>query len=253
MSLELALAEIAQLNPCEKIPYTQIAKKFKVVRSTLSRRHRAETRPRHEVSIEQQNLNPQQEKDLVRYIEELTGRRLQPTRQTIQNFMSSVAQKEVSESAVTRFINKHLDRLTSQWNSAMDSVSHNADSAAKYKLYFELLHDKIQQYDVEAAHTYNMDEKGFMIDIVGRSKRVFSKRRWDKGEVRASLQDGNRDWVTVMACVCADGGVLPPGVIYAAAGNTIQSSWVDDIDPTKHSVHFKTSPTGWSNNDIGLA
>jgi hypothetical protein len=253
MSLELALAEIAQLNPCEKVPYTRIAKKYGVVRSTLTRRHRAETRPRNEVSTEQQNLNPQQEKDLVGYIEELSERRLQPTRQMIRNFMSSVAQKEVSESAVTRFINKHHDQLTSQWNSAMDSVRHNADSAAKYEQYFKLLHDKIQEYDVEAAHTYNMDEKGFMTGIIGRSKRVFSKRKFDKGEVRASLQDGNRDWVTVIACVCADGGVLPPGVIYATAGKAIQSSWVKDIDPRKHSVHFTTSPTGWSNNDIGLA
>ena len=78
-------------------------------------------------------------------------------------------------------------------------------------------------------NTYNMDEKGFMTGIVGRSKRVFSKRKFSKGEVRASLQDGNRDWVTVIACVCADGGALPPVIVYAAAGKAVQSSWVNDI------------------------
>jgi hypothetical protein len=92
-----------------------------------------------------------------------------------------------------------------------------------------------------------MDEKGFMTGIVGRSKQVFSKRKFNKEEVRAFLQDGNCDWVTVIACVCADGGVLPPGVIYAATGKAVQSSWVNDIDPRKHSVHFTTSPTEWSN------
>jgi hypothetical protein len=37
-----------------------------------------------------------------------------------------------------------------------------------------------------------MDEKGFLIRIVGRSKRIFSRRMWEKKEVRASLQDRNR-------------------------------------------------------------
>ncbi|KAH7394724.1 hypothetical protein BKA66DRAFT_599093 [Pyrenochaeta sp. MPI-SDFR-AT-0127] len=89
----------------------------------------------------------------------------------------------------------------------MDSVRHAADSSDKYKLYFDLLQHKMTEYDLlEAAHnTYNMDEKGFMIGVVGRSKRIFSKRRWEKKEVRASLQDGNREWITLLACVCADG------------------------------------------------
>ena len=106
----------------------------------------------------------------------------------------------------------------------MDSLHHNADSAKKYQLYFKLLGEKIRQYDVEIAHTYDMDEKGFTTGVIGGSKRVFSKRKFNKGEVKAPLQDRNRDWVTVMACVCADGGTLPPEVIYPAAGKAIKSN-----------------------------
>ena len=123
----------------------------------------------------------------MKYIEELTEHHLPPAKDMIQNFASSVAQKEVSDSWVTRFINKHHDRISSQWNSGMDSLRRNADSAEKYQLYFKLLEEKIRQYDVEVAHTYNMDEKGFMIGVIGRSKRVFSRRKFNKGEVRASL------------------------------------------------------------------
>ena len=135
----------------------------------------------------------------------------------------------------------------------MDSIRHAADSSEKYSLYFDLLQHKIAEYNVETEHTYNMDEKGIMIGVVGRSKRIFSKRKWEKKEVRASLQDGNREWITLLACVCADGSTLPPGLIYQAAGKAIQSSWVESIDPNKHSVHLTTSPSGWTNNDIGLA
>jgi hypothetical protein len=35
-----------------------------------------------------------------------------------------------------------------------------------------------------------MDEKGFLIGITSRSKRVFSKRMWEEKEVQESLQDG---------------------------------------------------------------
>jgi hypothetical protein len=58
----------------------------------------------------------------------------------------------------------------------MDADRHNADSYAKYEPYFNLLQQKITQYEVDAEHTYNMDEKGFMIGVTSRTKHVFSKR-----------------------------------------------------------------------------
>ncbi|KAF2683601.1 DDE-domain-containing protein [Lentithecium fluviatile CBS 122367] len=98
-----------------------------------------------------------------------------------------------------------------------------------------------------------MDEKGFLIGIVGRSKRIFSRRMWEKKEVRASLQDGNRAWITLLACICADGSALPPSLIYEAANKAIQSAWVDEIRAGEHEVFITSSPSGWTNNDIGLA
>ena len=126
----------------------------------------------------------------------------------------------------------------------MDSNRHNANSYAKYKLYFNLLQRKIAEYKVDAEHTYNMDEKGFMIGITTRTKHVFSRRMWEKGEVKASLQDGNRAWVTLLACVCGDGTALPPGLLYESANNTLQSSWVEEIKPEVHSVLVLSSPLG---------
>jgi hypothetical protein len=74
----------------------------------------------------------------------------------------------------------------------MDSKRHNADLNTKYELYFDLLQHKIAEYNIKPRHTYNMDEKGFMIGVTTRTKHVFSRRKWEKKEVRASLQDGNR-------------------------------------------------------------
>ncbi|KAK1912874.1 hypothetical protein P3342_004810 [Pyrenophora teres f. teres] len=78
----------------------------------------------------------------------------------------------------------------------MDRTRHLADSESKYRLYFELLHRKITEYHLEARDIYNMDEKGFLIGLIGRSKRIFSRRQWEKKKVRASLQDGSREFLT---------------------------------------------------------
>ena len=57
----------------------------------------------------------------------------------------------------------------------MDQNRHAADSVGKYKLYFDMLQQKIKQYYVKAAHIYNIDKKGFLISITSRLKQVFSK------------------------------------------------------------------------------
>ena len=171
----------------------------------------------------------------------------------MQNFASTVVQGRVSESWVTRFLNRHHDHIVSRWTSAMDSSRHNAESGYKYKLYFDLLQQKITEYDIEPENTYNMDEKGFAIGLLGRTKRIFSRRQYEKKEVRQACQDGSREWVSLLAAVCADGTALPPGIIFASKNSTIQSHWVADIEAGTHPIHVASSPTGWTNNDIGLA
>jgi hypothetical protein len=250
--IEEALEDLKLLEPGEDFSYTKIAAKHGVVRSTLTRRHQGIHAPRAAKAINQQKLSPQHEKELVQHIESLTKRGLPPTQEMIRNYASQIAHEHVGDGWVTRFINRQKIHLISKWTTGMDRVCHKADSEAKYKLYFDLLHQKMQEYNVDPAHTYNMDEKGFLIGITGRSKRVFSRRMWEKREVQESLQDGSREWITILACVGADGEALPPGIIYQAANGNIRSSWVEDIT-TEHSIFVTSSPSGWTNNDVGLA
>jgi hypothetical protein len=171
----------------------------------------------------------------------------------IQNIGSTIAHEQLSEAWVTRFLNRHPDTLTSKWSTGMDATRHKADSHLKYKLYFDLLHAKMKEYKVLLENLYYMDEKGFMIGVIGRSKRVFTPRQWEQKEVTAALQDGNRDWITALACICADGTALPPGIIYQSNNCTLQSSWVEDIKVSKHQVFTASSPSGWTNDTLGLA
>jgi hypothetical protein len=248
-----AIAAIESREAGEKFTYQSIADQFGVDRSTLSRRHKGCQAPREAEGLNRRLLSPQQELTLVKYIEDLTKRGLPPTRDMIRNFASDICHNHVGDGWVTRFLHRNHDHLISKWTAGMDRSRHNADSTAKYELYFDLLHGKIEEYGVMPANTYNMDEKGFMIGITGRSKRVFSRRQWEKREVRESLQDGSREWITVVAAVSAAGDRLPPTVIFPGSANSLQSTWVDDVKAGKHDVFLTSTASGWSNNDLGLA
>lgn len=171
----------------------------------------------------------------------------------IQNFASQIAGCDVSASWVTRFINRHRIDLITKWTTSMDCQRHQADSLLKYNLYFDLLHSKMIEYDVQPHNIVNMDEKGFLIGVLSRSKRVFSRELWEKKEVTAALQDGSREWITLLAAICADGEVLPPGIIYASQNSTLRDTWVAGIKAGKHDVFVGSTLSGWSNNEVGLA
>jgi hypothetical protein len=82
----------------EETSYTRIAAKYNVDRSTLCRRHRGSQVPRQAQNLNRRALNPQQELELIRYIEKLTQQGLPPTRDMIRNFASKVAHQTLSES-----------------------------------------------------------------------------------------------------------------------------------------------------------
>jgi hypothetical protein len=130
-----ALAAIEALKPGEKLLYQRFADQYGVDRTILARRHKRVQAPRAIKDANQQKLTPEQEKELAKYVEELTARHIPPTRKMIQNFASSVAREPVSESWVTRFINNYSIHLISQYSTGMDTNRHNADSYTNYELY----------------------------------------------------------------------------------------------------------------------
>jgi hypothetical protein len=86
-----------------------------------------------------------------------------------------------------------------------------------------------------------MDEKGFMIGVIRKSKRVFDKVLYKERRYQQVAHGGSREWVTVIGAICADGSHLPPAVIYSANSDDVQANWVHDIDPETHSIYFSVS------------
>jgi hypothetical protein len=72
-----------------------------------------------------------------------------------------------------------------------------------------------------------------MIGVLKKGKRIFSRRRYEQGFTRQIIQDGNREWITVLGCICADGTSLSPGLIYKAAPKELQDMWLQAFDPDR--------------------
>jgi hypothetical protein len=252
-SIETALTAINSLKPGEQFSYRKIAAEYHCNRTTLARRHQSVQASCQAKAVNQQALHPQQEQELLRYIEHLTSQGLPPTRPMIRRFASDITKKELGKGWVDRFIQRYQVDLISRWATGIDRSRHQADSEIKYSLYFKLLNSKLSKYDVEPCNTYNMDKKGFMLGVLTRSKRLFSRRLYEEGKIKAHIQDGNREWITLLACICADGSYIEPSLIYQSASGSIQDSWLQAFDPDDHRVHFASSPLGWTNNELGLA
>jgi uncharacterized protein YerC len=129
-----ALAAIKSLEPGENFTYQAIADKYGVSRCTLSRRHRGCQHDANAKNQAQNKLNPQQEAELIQYVNDLTKKALPPTRDMIRNFASKIAAAPVGDSWVRRFLNRNTTNLVSKWTTSIDRTRYAANSKHKYEL-----------------------------------------------------------------------------------------------------------------------
>ena len=109
----------------------------------------------------------------------------------------------------------------------------------------------IQKYCITAENIYNFDEKGFLMGFGRTIKRIVTQEALKSRRVTKSMQDGSREFISILACISAIGRWIPPLLIYKGDSGDLMSSWVDEVT-TDSQAHFTTSSNGWSNNAIGL-
>ena len=118
-------------------------------------------------------------------------------------------------------------------------------------MYSKQLHKAIEKYNLTAENIYNWDEKGFIIGLLQTTKRVMLKEVYDSRRVRQAVQDGSREFITLLACISAISKALPPALIYKGESYDLQDTWVDEVGDQDH-AHFAASSNGWSNDAFGL-
>ena len=98
-----------------------------------------------------------------------------------------------------------------------------------------------------------MDEKGFLLGVLQKMMRVYTKETLKQGLLLGAKQDGSREWITLVGCCCADGTALPPSIIYQAKSEQVHDLWLNDWKPEEEEAYFSASESGWTNEEIGFS
>ena len=68
----------------------------------------------------------------------------------------------------------------------------------------------LREHNIKPENIYNMDETGFAIGVIQAGRVIIDSR------IRSQFQaqPGRQEWVTIIECICADGTVITPLVIF---------------------------------------
>ena len=68
---------------------------------------------------------------------------------------------------------------------------------------------------------YNWDEKGFLIGMANVIQRIMTLEALVSGRITQVSQDGSREFISLLVCICANGSALPPALIYKEDSGTL--------------------------------
>lgn len=82
------------------------------------------------------------------------------------------------------------------------------------------------QYNIKAKNTHNMDKKGCQLGVGVRIKALIDVDQ--KGAQK--IADGNCELITIIECVCADGTMIRPNVVFQGKWHNMEWEHVNPCD-----------------------
>ncbi|KLO04330.1 hypothetical protein SCHPADRAFT_840746, partial [Schizopora paradoxa] len=128
----------------------------------------------------------------------------------------------VGENWTDRFLSKHSGRIRVYSSSPLDKARANGANPVTHELFFKILKETIEKYNIEPDCIFGADETGFLPGRAG-SEKVIGKA--GKKEQHAK-ESGNRNLITVMPTICTNGTSIPPLVIFSGIAYLV--SWKQD-------------------------
>ena len=110
----------------------------------------------------------------------------------------------------------------------------------------------MERFHILPKNTYNFDKKGFLIGLARKCKRIVAMAQLLMKQLMGASQNGNRENITLMATICADGSRIPPALIYQNETGLIQDTWLEDFDENREVAYFAATQKGWTNENAGL-
>ena len=131
---------ITDLESQDRPNIAATARKYGVVRETLSKRFRGKTDTiQNATSYSRKQLTDTQEEVLIAYINKLNDRGFPPTPQILKNIAESVAHTTLGPNWTARFCRRHHTRLASVYLRTIDHKRKLADNSNHFQHFYDLV------------------------------------------------------------------------------------------------------------------
>ena len=231
---------------------------FKIPKSTLINRM-AGRQSRSQSHESFQKLSNAEEKTLVRWISRLTATGYPATPGLLKEMAQEILNQRVifaspstppsfqSNHIGQRWIYRFLDRypkLKGTYSRKLESARHKEATFETISAWFSTFQARIEERHYELKNIYNMDEIGYAVGETESTRIIVDSTLKSNWKVTA----GRQEWITVLECVNADGGSLPPMIIFKAQNTN--TAWIPTNTPPNW--YFSTSNSGWTSNSHGF-
>lgn len=188
-------------------------------------------------NAKKQLLTPAEERMLVDFILESADRGCPPTPAEVKRATTEIISSRTPEGAepkkpgvnwVARFLDRHRDELQTHWSRPLDTVRARSLNPKVVGHWFQHVVGKQYHGKFKPEHTYGTDESGCPPQATV-AQHVIGRRGT---KVQHKQGTANRENVTVLVTICADGSVLQPLIIFK--GKNFRKAWNRD-NPAKAS------------------
>lgn len=177
-----------------------------------------------------QKLSPKEEDVLVNYILECASRGLPLTHGQLYEEASHMYHalkgpdaEPLGKNWVDRFLERHHKRVHTHWSKALDMQRAQALNPTNVKHWYEdIVQRHIVDKGIDPELIYAMDESGFPPSHQGTERVVGAKGT----KTQHKQGGGDRENVTAVITICADGTKLVPSIIFKA--KNFQTRWRED-------------------------
>lgn len=197
--------------------------------------------PQSQFNHEKSWLTGDEEQAVIAYAIELGARGFPLSHRRLKEHVDEVChahygdkfpEEGVGKNWTDRFVSSH-HQLSTYWAKSLDNARGRAVNPTTNTMWFCLLGKVIAEEKIEEDTIYGMDETGFQPGG-GASERVIGAAG---KKTQHQQKDGNRENITVIVTICADGTSLPPAVIFK--GQNFLVKW-DQDNPLNASYVYDT-------------
>ncbi|KAJ3534342.1 hypothetical protein NM208_g7577 [Fusarium decemcellulare] len=242
------LLALQALQNDPKLSLRRAAEIYDIRRMKLWRRQQG-IQSRRDTIQKSRRLSDLEEQILIHFILDLDSRgfppRLRGVKDMADQLLADRDAPPVGQRWAHNFVKRHPD-LKTRFFRKYDYQRAKCEDPAIIRNWFTLVANTISKYGIRSDDIYNFDETGFLMGMIASGMVVTGAERRSKPK---SVQPGNREWITVIQAINAEGWAIQPFII--GAGQYHLANWYQDSNlPGDWAI--ATTQNGWTDNETGL-